>query len=161
MKKLNDASKDHEEFRLRLAKDKEVELAQIAVQKDIADAQARVLGEAFKSANIDIVGGENTFFDNVVRQISAGKGIDKFIQHSENAQLVKESLLSKNEEDNLIGKVMNMVEKYNISSEDIKNISIASLVFKLKGVADDNEQGLLNKALDMAKHLGIQNRPLS
>ena len=161
MKKLNDASKDHEEFRLKLAKEKEVELAQIAVQKDIADAQARVLGEAFKSANIDIVGGENTFFDNVVRQISAGKGIDKFIQHSENAQLLKESLLSNSSEDNLIGKVMNMVEKYNISSEDIKNISIASLVFKLKGVADDNEQGLLNKALDMAKHLGIQNRPLS
>lgn len=161
MKKLNDASKDHEEFRLKLAKEKEVELAQIAVQKDIADAQARVLGEAFKSANIDIVGGENTFFDNVVRQISAGKGIDKFIQHSENAQLVKESLMSKDGEDNLIGKVMSMVEKYNVSSEDIKNISIASLIFKLKGVADDSEQGLLNKALDMAKHLGIQNKPLS
>jgi hypothetical protein len=89
MKKLNDAGKDHEEFRLTLAKEKDVELAQISIQKDIAQAQAGVLAEAFKTAKIDIVGGDNTFFDNVVRQVSAGKGLDKFISHSENAQLVK------------------------------------------------------------------------
>lgn len=160
MKKLNDAGKDHEEFRLKLAKEKEVELAQIAIQKDIAEAQAVVLGEAFKTANIDIVGGESTFFDNVVRQISAGKGIDKFIQHSENAQLVKEALLSNDEEGNLVGKVMQLVDKYKVSSEDIKNLSIASLIFKLKGVANDNEQSVLAKALDMARHLGIDNKPL-
>lgn len=160
MKKLNDAGKDHEEFRLKLAKEKEVELAQIAIQKDIAEAQAVVLGEAFKTANIDIVGGESTFFDNVVRQISAGKGIDKFIQHSENAQLVKEALLSNDEEGNLVGKVMQLVDKYKVSSEDIKNLSIASLIFKLKGVVNDNEQSVLAKALDMARHLGIDNKPL-
>ena len=135
-------------------------MAQIAIQKDIAEAQAMVLGEAFKTANIDIVGGENTFFDNVVRQISAGKGIDKFIQHSENAQLVKEALLSNDEEGNLVDKVMQLVDKYKVSSEDIKNLSIASLIFKLKGVANDNEQGVLAKALDMARHLGIDNKPL-
>ena len=160
MKKLNDAGKDHEEFRLRLAKEKEVELAQIAIQKDIADAQAHVLAEAFKKANIDIVGGENTFFDNVVKQITAGKGIDKFIQHSENAQLVKEALLNSDEEGNLVGKVMQIVEKYKISSEDIKNLSIASLIFKLKDVANQNEQGILTKALDMARHLGIDSKPI-
>ena len=160
MKKLNDAGKDHEEFRLRLAKEKEVELAQIAIQKDIADAQAHVLAEAFKTANIDIVGGENTFFDNVVKQITAGKGIDKFIQHSENAQLVKEALLNSDEEGNLVGKVMQIVEKYKISSEDIKNLSIASLIFKLKDVANQNEQGILTKALDMARHLGIDSKPI-
>ncbi|MDP2162340.1 MAG: SPFH domain-containing protein [Flavobacterium sp.] len=160
MKKLNEAGKDHEEFRLTLAKEKEVELAEIAIQKDIAQAQAQVLAEAFKSANIDIVGGDNTFFDNVVRQVSAGKGIDKFIQHSENAQLVKEALLSNDGDENLIGKIMNMVEKYKISSEDIKNLSVASLIFQLKGVANDQEQGILARAMNMAKHLGIDNKPL-
>lgn len=54
MKKLNDAGKDHEEFRLTLAKEKEVELAQIAIQKDIAQAQAGVLAEAFKSAKLTL-----------------------------------------------------------------------------------------------------------
>lgn len=158
MKKLNDAGKDHEEFRLTLAKEKEVELAQIAIQKDIAQAQAGVLAEAFKSAKIDIVGGDNTFFDNVIRQVSAGKGLDKFISHSENATLVKENLLGDGE--NIIGKVMGMVDKYNISSEDIKNMSIASLIFKLNSVANQQERGLLDRALDMAKSLGIDNKPV-
>ncbi|NML56273.1 flotillin family protein [Chryseobacterium cheonjiense] len=158
MKKLNDAGKDHEEFRLTLAKEKEVELAQIAIQKDIAQAQAGVLAEAFKSAKIDIVGGDSTFFDNVVRQVSAGKGLDKFISHSENATLVKENLLGDGE--NIIGKVMGMVDKYNISSEDIKNMSIAGLIFKLNSVANQQERGLLDRALDMAKSLGIDHKPV-
>lgn len=158
MKKLNDAGKDHEEFRLTLAKEKEVELAQISIQKDIAQAQAGVLAEAFKSAKIDIVGGDNTFFDNVVRQVSAGKGLDKFISHSENATLIKENLLGDGE--NIIGKVMGMVDKYNVSSEDIKNMSIASLIFKLNGVADQQEKGLLARAMDIAKNLGIEQKPI-
>lgn len=158
MKKLNDAGKDHEEFRLTLAKEKEVELAQISIQKDIAQAQAGVLAEAFKSAKIDIVGGDNTFFDNVVRQVSAGKGLDKFISHSENATLIKENLLGDGE--NIIGKVMGMVDKYNISSEDIKNMSIAGLIFKLNGVANQQERGLLDRAMDMAKHLGVDQKPI-
>lgn len=158
MKKLNDAGKDHEEFRLTLAKEKEVELAQISIQKDIAQAQAGVLAEAFKSAKIDIVGGDNTFFDNVIRQVSAGKGLDKFISHSENATLVKENLLGDGE--NIIGKVMGMVEKYNVSSEDIKNMSIASLIFKLNGVVNQQERGLLDRAMDMARNLGIDQKPI-
>ncbi|WP_277115216.1 flotillin family protein [Chryseobacterium sp.] len=159
MKKLNDAGKDHEEFRLQLAKEKDVELAQIAIQKDIAEAQSMVLAEAFKSAKIDIVGGDNTFFDNVIRQVSAGKGLDKFISHSENAQIVKENLLGDGE--NIIGKVMGMVDKYKISSDDIKNMSIASLIFKLNGVASQQEKGILERALDMAKHLGVENKPVN
>lgn len=158
MKKLNDAGKDHEEFRLTLAKEKEVELAHISIQKDIAQAQAGVLAEAFKSAKIDIVGGDNTFFDNVIRQVSAGKGLDKFISHSENATLVKENLLGNGE--NIIEKVMNMVEKYNVSSEDIKNMSIASLIFKLNGLANQQERGLLDRAMDMARNLGIDQKPI-
>lgn len=159
MKKLNEAGKDHEEFRLKLNKEKEVELAQIAIQKDIADAQSLVLAEAFKSAKIDIVGGDNTFFDNVIRQVSAGKGLDKFVNHSENAQILRENLLGDGE--NIIGKVMGMVDKYKISSDDIKNMSIASLIFKLNSVADQQERGILERALDMAKHLGVENKPVN
>ncbi|WP_347219034.1 SPFH domain-containing protein [Chryseobacterium sp.] len=159
MKKLNDAGKDHEEFRLRLNKEKEVELAEIAIQKDIAEAQSLVLAEAFKTAKIDIVGGDNTFFDNVIRQVSAGKGLDKFVSHSENAQMLRENLLGDGE--NIIAKVMGMVDKYNISSDDIKNMSIASLIFKLNGVANQQEKGILERALDMARHMGVDNKPVN
>ncbi|WP_278380258.1 SPFH domain-containing protein [Chryseobacterium arthrosphaerae] len=159
MKKLNDAGKEHEEFRLQLAKEKDVELAQIAIQKDIAEAQSMVLAEAFKTAKIDIVGGDNTFFDNVIRQVSAGKGLDKFVSHSENAQIVRENLLGDGE--NIIGKVMGMVDKYKISSDDIKNMGIASLIFKLNGLANQQEKGILERALDMARHLGVENKPVN
>ena len=56
MKKLDGVGKDHEEFKLKLDKELQVDLAEIGIQKDIADAQADVIGQALKSSNIDIVG---------------------------------------------------------------------------------------------------------
>ena len=38
---FNKASQDHEEFRLQLSKDRDVDLAEIQIQKDVAEAQAR------------------------------------------------------------------------------------------------------------------------
>jgi len=154
MKKLNDAGKEHEEFRLTLAKEKEVELAQIHIQKDIAQAQAGVLAEAFKNAKIDIVGGDNSFFDNVTRQISRGKGIDKFVESSDNAQMLRQSLLS-NGQDGLLPKLKSMINKYNITTDDIKNLSVTALILKLSQVADDKDQNMLGDLLSMAQGIGL------
>ena len=68
-------------------------MTQIHIQKDIADAQADVLAEALKSANIDIVGGETMFFQNIVNQISNARGFDRLIDESENATQIKTALL--------------------------------------------------------------------
>ncbi len=154
MKKLNDAGKEHEEFRLTLAKEKEVELAQISIQKDIAQAQAGVLAEAFKNAKIDIVGGDHSFFDNVTRQISRGKGIDKLIESSENAKMLRQSFLAEGHE-GLLPKLKSMIEKYQITTEDIKNLSVTALILKLSQVADDKDQNLLNDLLSMAQGVGM------
>ena len=43
MKQLDGVGREHEEFRLRLEKDKEIELAGINVRKEIADARAAIL----------------------------------------------------------------------------------------------------------------------
>jgi hypothetical protein len=56
---------------------------------------------------------------------------------------------------------MGMVDKYKISSDDIKNMSIASLIFRLNGLANQQEKGILERALDMAKHLGVENKPVN
>ena len=37
----------------------------ITTLKDIANAQAQVIAEALKAANIDIVGGETMFFEKI------------------------------------------------------------------------------------------------
>lgn len=93
MKKLDGVGKEHEEFKLRLNKELQVDLAQINIQKDIADAQASVIGEALKAAKIDIVGGETMFFDQIVGQITKAKGFDRLVNHSENITEIKDAIL--------------------------------------------------------------------
>src|SRR5690606_37327362 len=82
MKLLHEAGQQHEEFRLRLNKERDVELAAIHVQRDVAQANAQVVSEALKSAKIDIVGGENDFFEKIVRSIGTGKAVDRAVNNS-------------------------------------------------------------------------------
>ena len=77
MKLFHEAGKEHEEFKLQLNKDKEIELAAIDVQKEIAAEQSRLVGEALKQARIDIVGGDNEFFDRIVNSVTGGKAVDR------------------------------------------------------------------------------------
>ncbi len=163
MKKLDGVGKEHEEFKLRLEKELQVDLAQINIQKDIADAQAQVIGDALKAANIDIVGGETMFFDQIIGQITKAKGFDRLIQHSENIQDVKEAILgSEDVKGNLLNKVKEFAIKYNITTEDIKNLTIANLLIELKQKAGSNEdEHLFTNLLNMAKGLGLSDRKLS
>ena len=166
MKQLNDAGKEHEEFRLQLQKEKEVELAQIGIQKDIADAQAKVLAEAFKSAKIDIVGGDNTFFENVIRQVSNGKGIDRLVENSHTISQFKGALLSNGngESENngdLIANIRRIADKYGITTSDVKNLSIAALIGQLQLTASEEDQGFLASLINTAKSLGIENKKLT
>jgi len=86
MAALNDASREHEEYRLRLEAEKEIRLKGIDVHRQVAEAQASVLAAGLEKANIDIVGGESTFFDRLVGSITAGKAVDGFVGHSDVAQ---------------------------------------------------------------------------
>ncbi|WP_059013309.1 SPFH domain-containing protein [Streptomyces specialis] len=83
MAALDAASRDHEEYRLRLEAEKEVRIAGIDVHRKIAEAQAAVIGAGLENAKIDIVGGDSVFFDRLVGAISAGKGVDAFVGNSE------------------------------------------------------------------------------
>ncbi|MEN8119161.1 MAG: flotillin family protein [Bacteroidota bacterium] len=83
MKKLDGVGKEHEEFKLQLQKDKDVEIAEINIWKDIAQAQATVIAEALKAANIDIVGGETMFFEKIIGSITRGKSLDSIVSNSD------------------------------------------------------------------------------
>ena len=165
MKQLNDAGQSHEEFKLQLQKEKDVELAQINIQKDIASAQAEVLSEALKTAKIDIVGGETMFFENIVKQVSNSKGFDHLINNSQNALDIKNALLGPDGKSDLAEKIRGLADKYGISSNDIKNLTITAALIKLQQAANSegNEQdaGFINSLFGMAKNLGISNRKLS
>jgi len=82
MKLFDGVGKEHEEFKLRLNKEKEVELEAITAQQKIAEAQAAMIAESLTNANIDIVGGDNKFFDSIVNSITAGKQVDRLVDNS-------------------------------------------------------------------------------
>ena len=164
MKKLDGVGKEHEEFKLQLQKEKEVELAHINIQKDIASAQASVLSEALKTAKIDIVGGETMFFENIVRQVSNSKGFDHLINNSQHALDIKESLMGPDGKGDLAEKIRGLADKYGISSNDIKNLTVSAALIKLQqaagGQGNEEDAGFINSLFGLAKNLGISNKKL-
>src|SRR5690606_23416774 len=159
MKKLDGVGKEHEEFKILIQKEKDIALAQIHIQKDIADAQAGVLAEALKSANIDIVGGESMFFQNIVNQISNAKGFDRLINESEHATHIKQALIGDGTNNgDLMDKIKNFAEKYNISTADLKNLTISSVLLKMQNKSSDEDRPFIQNLIHMASNLGINNR---
>lgn len=161
MKLLHEAGQQHEEFRLRLNKERDIELAAIAVERDIARAHSEVVGEALKHSNIDIVGGENDFFEKVVRSVGRGKTIDRLINGSENLSAVRDALLDPDSGD-LRDRIAGWVKDFGFKSEDIKNLTIAALLGKMIASTEDGGlRGLIQAAGQAAGASGLANRKAS
>lgn len=157
MKTFNEAGKEHEEFKLRLDKDLQVELAGINIQRDIADAQAEVLSEALKNAKIDIVGGEQVFFDKIVGAITQGKAMDRTVHNSEIFNEIKGQLLDPNGKP-LLQQVREIFAESGIDSEDVRNLSVAVFLNRLmQNTEDPVKRGNLQQMLQLAKSSGIGN----
>ncbi|MDM1550283.1 flotillin family protein [Empedobacter falsenii] len=164
MKKLDGVGKEHEEFKLQLQKEKDIELAHINIQKDIAGAQAEVLSTALKSAKIDIVGGETMFFENIVKQVSNAKGFDHLIDNSKHVTDIKNALIDEDGGSDLAGKVRSLADKYGISSNDIKNLTITAALIKLQQAAsvsgNSEDTGFINSLFGIANQLGVSNKKI-
>ncbi|KDN76855.1 hypothetical protein DF19_14050 [Streptomyces olindensis] len=156
MAALDDASRGHEEYRLRVQADKEIRLAGLDVQRQVAEAQAAVLATGLESADISIVGGESVFFDRLMSSIALGKGVDGFVQHSETAQaLARPWLDGTSSFTDDLGRVLGSV-----STADVRNLTVSALLLKLMktGGADS---GQLQQLLDRAGELGLADKPLT
>ncbi len=152
MKKLDGVGKEHEEFKLRLEKNKQVELAQIDIQRHIAEAQAMALAEAFKAANIDIVGGEETFINNVMKAINQGKTVDRLFDNSTTLSSLKANLLGGG---NLLDRVKEFTNKQGLGTEDLKNLSLAALLLKLRDNASDSDKSAISQLMELAQTVGL------
>lgn len=163
MKVLDGVGKEHEEFKLRLNKVKEVELAEITANENIAASQAMVVAEALKTAKIDIVGGETKFFESIIGKITTAKGFDRLVENSSNAQQIRDSILGSSDvKGNLLMKVKDFADKYSIGSDDIKNLSIAALLNKMMSQSENSEDStFLGNMLNLAKGMGLDSKKLS
>lgn len=155
MKLFDGVGREHEEFKLRLNKDKEVELQGILAQQHIAEAQARMIAQSLENANIDIVGGDNKFFDSIVSSVTAGKQVDRLVSESRVLTDVKETFFD-GDATNFKEKLQHYVDLFGVSSTDVKNLTISALLGQMIGRAEDNSiQGQLEGLLKMAQNLGI------
>jgi flotillin len=147
MKKLDEISRAHEEYRLRLEQEKEIALANIDVDRYVAEAQAKVMAEAFKGANIDIVGGDQTFINNIMNSISRGKGIDRLIGSSDQLEQVKTAVIGNGHSDNgtPLHRLRQLISSAGISADDLKNLSLAALLLKLQQQAGDQDKVLIQE----------------
>ncbi|MFG2309859.1 SPFH domain-containing protein [Streptomyces sp. NPDC048566] len=155
MAALDDASRGHEEYRLRLQAEKEIRLAGLDAQRQVAEAQATVLATGLENADIDIVGGESVFFDRLMSSIALGKGVDGFVEHSQTAQALAKPWLdgTSNLTDDL-SRVLGSV-----STADVQNLTVSALLMKLMS-SEGSLAGPVQKLLDQAGELGIADTPL-
>lgn len=162
MKDFDGPGRDHEEFKIRLAKDKEVELAQIQIQKEISMAQAQVISDALKAANIEIVGGETMFFEQIMGAIAKGRSADRLVSNSQVITDIKDTFFGGESGQNFKGSIRGFLDKFGLGSEDVKNMSIAALLLKLTAQAGDEETKTVIKQLKtVADSLGISNNAVS
>ncbi len=155
MKLFDGVGREHEEFKLQLNKDLELELAEVNVNRDIAEEQAKIVGEALKSANIDIVGGDSDFFDKIVRSVSNGKALDRFVKSSDVATDVTHTLFTGDPEA-FTNQLRTFAGRFGMSSEDLKNITVSALLTKMTTQADDAETlATLGRLSEVSKQLGM------
>ncbi len=154
MKLFEEAGQEHEEFKLELEKEKDVELAEIDVQRQIAAEQAKVVGEALKSANIDIVGGETEFFDRITNSITTGKVVDRIVDNSRVIGDVKETFFN-GDPDYFKGQLATWIQDFGIESEDLKNLSVSALLGKLVTDAKGEDRTKLVGMLGAAERFGL------
>ncbi|WFB35849.1 flotillin family protein [Kiritimatiellota bacterium B12222] len=161
MKLFDGVGREHEEFKLQLNKDLQLELAQVNVNRDIAAEQAKIVGEALKSANIDIVGGDSDFFDKIVRSVSNGKALDSFVKNSELATDVTNTLFTGDPEA-FTNQIRTFAGRFGMTSEDLKNISVSALLTKMTASTDDADTlATLGRMSDVSKQLGLGAKQVS
>lgn len=154
MKLLEEAGQSHEEFKLRLDKEKAVDLAGIHIQKDIAEAQARVMGEAMKSAKIEIIGGEGKFFDQIAGAISRGKSVDRMVSNSEVLSDVKETFFN-GDPDYFKAQLREWAAQFGVSSEDVKNLTVGAALAQFLGSASGETRSKLISLLGAADRFDL------
>lgn len=160
MKLFEEAGQEHEEFKLELDKEKAVELAEIDVQRQIAEQQAIVVGEALKSANIDIVGGETQFFDRITNAITTGKTVDRTVNNSRVLGDVKETFFNGDPE-YYKQQMAKWIDEYGFATEDIKNLSVGALLGSMIKKSDGENKDKLVDFLNTAERFNIKDKPAS
>ena len=153
MQALSDASRQHEEYRLRLENERAIQLAEIHARQEVAEAQALALGDAFKSAKIDIIGGESMVVDRILNAVSMGKAVDGFVGRSDAAQTLLRDYLQGDA--SLAQDLKEILSRPAISAQDVQSLTLAAVLSRLMSKSNGQHKDGLSKLLEQARELGI------
>lgn len=159
MKALDGASREHEEYRLRLEMEKEVALAHVDAHRQVAEVQAGVLSTGLQSAKIDIVGGESMFFDRIVNAVGMGKSIDGLIDNSETGQKLLGDYLSG--DSSFTEDLKDVLTRPAASSADVRNLTLAAFLNQLASKSEGDKQVKLEQLSEVIERMGIDDVKLS
>jgi hypothetical protein len=150
MAAMDAATREHEEYRLRLEMEKEIRLAGINVHKEVAEAQAMVLAAGLEKADIDIVGGDTVFFDKLLGSITLGKSVDGFVESSSVAKALGSRYFDG--EGDFVADLSRALGS--ISTGDVANVSLAAFLTQ-QIRAGNGDTGKLRELLATAEKMGI------
>lgn len=161
MKQFNAVGREHEEFKLQLNQEKDITLAGIAIQKDIAVAQASVVGEALKNARIDIVGGETEFFNKIVSAVTGGKSVDRVVDSSRTLTTMRDTFFDPADPNYFRGQLKKWVEQFGLTSEDLKNLTISAALSQMIPLAPSSGvRSALQRFRKWAESAGLSSKVL-
>ncbi|MEM7353945.1 MAG: flotillin family protein [Acidobacteriota bacterium] len=153
MKALDASSRDHEEYRLRLEAQKEIELSAIDARRLVAEAQASVVSKGLEQADIDIVGGDTVFFDRLVQAVGMGKAVDGFVDKSATSRTLMKDYLSG--DSSFAADLKDVLTRPALSSGDIQSLTVSTLLGRLASQAQGERQTKLGQLQEVAEKLGI------
>ncbi|HSR52098.1 MAG TPA: SPFH domain-containing protein [Acidobacteriota bacterium] len=158
MRQFDEASREHEEYRLRLENERVIALEDIDARRDIAEKQARVLSEALESADIDIVGGDGVFFDKLVNSIASGKSVDGFYNNSNTAQALLGDYVSGKKD--LSEDLKSLLAGASQHAQGLGNLTLSALLAKMM-LDDDADKEKIKALQSRAAELGLDKLRIS
>ncbi|NOX31229.1 MAG: flotillin family protein [Actinobacteria bacterium] len=149
------AGQDHEEFRLRLDVNREVELAAISAKADVAKSAAAALGESLSNADMTIVSDEG-IVERILSAAGHGQAIDGFVGSSDAGRRMLRPYLEG--DSNLISDVADGLG--GIGAAGIRDLTIADLVSRIGGRLGSGGNDLVATLREAIEAGGLGDRPV-
>ncbi len=146
MAKLDERTRSHEEFRIKLDKDVEVRVKQIEARQNIAREQAKVMAEAMGTAKINIVGGDGEFFDRFINAVSMGQALDGVVNNSDSARTMLGEYIDGDR--SLPEDIREILSRPSLDAGALKDLSVSGALMKLMGSLDDEGKAKVRNLLD-------------
>ena len=120
-----------------------------------------MIGDALKSARIDIVGGDGEFFEQITSAVKGGKAIDRFVYNSRVATDIKDTFFDGNAE-YFKDQLTSMMRQFNLDTDGVKDLSIAALIAKMMGLANTEDVRItIDQSAGHGRHARQYRRPKS